>query len=66
MPGIPALWRQKGHKFKTSLPYIVNSCLRRNTEGVEGVCDDISLSSLGADCAYPWEIGTSLIQAFVT
>lgn len=34
MPGIPALWRQKGHKFKTSLPYIVNSCLRRNTEGV--------------------------------
>lgn len=60
MLGIPALWRQKGHKFKTKLPYIVNPCLRRNKEGV---CDDIFfLSSLGADSAYSWEVWTSLIQ----
>lgn len=38
---IPGLWRQKGHKFKTSLPNTVNS-LRRNKEGV---CDDISPSA---------------------
>lgn len=42
IPEIPALWRQKGHKFKTSLPNTANSCLRRNKEGM---CDDISPSA---------------------
>lgn len=44
MPGIPALWRQKGHKFKTSPPLHSEFLSQKEYGGC--VCDDISLSAV--------------------